>query len=157
MARAPKPIDEELRSECGHAAEDILARRSPEEFRRLRAVVAAKAPDPVELQNAINLLGRWGDPEAAPDIVALLPGLDEVGLINAVDALGRLGGTVATNAVLKQAGHESPDVRRFAVAALARLGTKRATDRLEKLARTDPAGFVRSKARAALKGGPTAR
>jgi hypothetical protein len=40
---------------------------------------------------------------------------------------------------------------------VALIGTKRATDRLEKLARSDPTGFVRAEAKAVLREGPTAR
>jgi HEAT repeat protein len=49
--------------------------------------------------------------------------------------------------VLRAATDQSADVRRFAVHALAGLGTDVARQRLSELAREDPTDFVRAAAR----------
>jgi HEAT repeat protein len=85
-----------------------------------------------------------------PVIIERLADFDERLRITAVDALGRLGTPEAAGAVLDRAGDPSPDVRRFAAVALARIGGAAARDRLARTAEDDPADFVRRRARRAV-------
>ncbi len=151
MATLSENLALQLQSECGHTFEEIVARKSAEDYRQLRSLVQDESEDPVRRQAAIHLLGRFGKPEAVPDIVAALPKLDERSLISAVDALGNLGGKDALKALKQQAKSKSPDIRRFAVSALDHIGTKEALAEINRIARGDESGFVRSKARRLLK------
>lgn len=144
-------LSEELRSECGHTLEEILARKSDNDYQQLKSLlVEDREVEPIHLQNAINLLGRWGNNEVIPNIVALMPQLDERGLINTIDALGHLGGAESLRAIEQYENHESADVRRFVVSALDRISTEESINKLTNMARSDPSGFVRSKARKLL-------
>lgn len=151
MATLSEQLALELQSECGHTYEEIIARKSEEDYRQLRSLVQDESEDLARRQSAIHLLGRFGNPEVVPDILTAMPKLDERGLIGAVDALGQLGGKDALEALKQQAKSKSPDIRRFAVAALDHIGTKEALSEINKIARGDQSGFVRSKARRLLK------
>lgn len=151
MATLSEQLALQLESQCGHTYEEIVARKSAEDFRQLRSLLKDQKEDPDRRQSAIHLLGRFGKNEVVPDIVAAMPKLDERGLIAAVDALGQLGGKDALKALKQQAKSKSPDIRRFAVSALDRIGTKEALAEVNKMARSDQSGFVRSKARRLLK------
>src|SRR5918994_3989442 len=137
----------EIESVCAIAIEEVVAARRPDDLVTLRAALREDADVPPSLrQNAIQILGRWGDTESAPAIRSLLPRFDERERINAVDALGRLGGPDAEAAVLQLTEDESPDVRRFAAYALSNLGTEAAQDRLRGMEETDPVQWVRAAA-----------
>ena len=151
MATLSEQLALQLESECGHTYEEIVARKSAEDYRQLRSLLKDETEDMGRRQSAIHLLGRFGKSEVVPDIVAAMPKLDEHGLIGAVDALGKLGGKEALRALKQQAKSKSPDVRRFAVSALDHIGTKDALAEVSKIARSDQSGFVRSKARTLLK------
>jgi HEAT repeat protein len=146
MIELTEPLASELSSTCFHTADLILERRLDSDFEQLRAVLRADDVDEGMRQNAIMLLGRWGRPEAVPDIIAQLTALDERSLINAVDALGRLASPEAVEAVLEQSHHPSPDVRRFAAYALERAATPAAMSRLNEMAQADEVDFVRNRA-----------
>jgi HEAT repeat protein len=146
MIELEEPLSSELSASCAHTVYAILKRRSESDFEQLRQVVQAYEVDERVRQSSIMLLGRWGRPEAAPDIIALLPALDERGLINAVDALGRLASPEAIEAVMELSYHPSPDVRRFAVYALERAETPETMIRLSEMAQNDEADFVRHRA-----------
>jgi HEAT repeat protein len=136
-----------IESICATAIEDVVAARRPNDLVALRAALREDADVPPALrQNAIHILGRWGDPESAAAIRSLLPRFDERERINAVDALGRIGGPDAEAAVLQMTDDESPDVRRFAAYALSNLGTEVARDRLRDMEETDPVQWVRAAA-----------
>ena len=64
-------------------------------------------------------------------------GLDERERIDAVDALGRLGNDEARTGVMEATHDRSPDVRRFAAYALARLRGPDGQARLVKMAASD--------------------
>ena len=137
----------EIESVCAIAIEEVVAARRPDDLVTLRAALREDADVPPSLrQNAIQILGRWGDTESAAAIRSLLPRFDERERINAVDALGRMGGPDAEAAVLRMTEDESPDVRRFAAYALSNLGTEAARDRLRDMEETDPEQSVRAAA-----------
>ena len=137
----------EIESVCAIAVEEVVAARRPDDLVTLRAALREDADVPPALrQNAIQILGRWGDTESAAAIRSLLPRFDERERINAVDALGRMGGPDAEAAVLLITEDESPDVRRFAAYALSNLETEAARDRLRDMEETDPEDFVRAAA-----------
>ena len=132
---------------CATGVEEVVEARRPNDLGVLRAALREDAAVPPSLrQNAIHILGRWGDTESAAAIRALLPRFDERERINAVDALGRIGGPDAEAAVVQMTEDESPDVRRFAAYALSNLGTEAARDRLRDMEETDPVDFVRAAA-----------
>src|SRR5215217_5757717 len=137
----------EIEPLCATAVEEVVEARRPNDLVALRAALREEADVPRSLrQNAIHILGRWGDTESAAAIRALLPRFDERERINAVDALGRIGGPDAEAAVVQMTEDESPDVRRFAAYVLSNLGTEAARDRLRDMEETDPEDFVRAAA-----------
>lgn len=150
MVKLSRRLNQELETECGHTIEDILGRKSAKDFEQVLAVVADESATNVKRQNAIQVLGRWGDPVAVPAITAVMPSLDERGLINAIDALSHIGGADASRVVSKYAKSDSPDVRRFVVIGLERIGTKRALDKVATMAASDESGLVRARARRVL-------
>ena len=73
----------------------------------------------------------------------MLPTLKESHCITALEALGRLGTQEACEAVRSFADHPSPQIRKFVVAALSRIGSPAAEERLRQMAREDPEDWVR--------------
>ena len=145
-------LDEELRAECGHALEEILDRRSDEDYDKLIALLAPDAEvEPVQQQNALHVLGRWGNPDAVPVIVQLMPQLDQRDLINAINALGQLGGPDAFRTIVEYENHPSADVRRFVASALNRIGTEEALEELKAMGDRDGSDIVRAKAQRLMK------
>jgi HEAT repeat protein len=148
MPDPPDAPSAELRrvfaSDCATGVDDFLARASAAD--RDAVVAALEAPPDRsggDLQTAIHIAGRMGEPRAAPLIAALLPDLDERGRINALSALGAIGGREAEDAIVRAGDDPSPDVRRFVVHALSRIATDAARRRLDELAAADPVDFVR--------------
>jgi hypothetical protein len=106
MTSASPELQLALESDCATGVEEVIAARRGEDLEALRNMLRPDAPvSPAFRQNAIQLLGLWGDAESAPAIRALLPELDERQRINAVDALGRLGGPEAEASVLDATLH----------------------------------------------------
>src|SRR3954468_18656424 len=105
----PPELLRTIESICATTIEDVVAARRPNDLVALRAALHMDADVPPALrQNAIQILGRWGDTEAAAAIRSLLPTFNERERINAVDALGRIGGPDADAAVLQMTEDESP-------------------------------------------------
>jgi HEAT repeat protein len=150
MSAMSPQLELAMQSSCATGVEEVIEARRPEDLATLRALLADEDAPASARQNAIHILGRWGDVESAPAIRALLPNLDERQRINAADALGRLGGPDAEHAVLELTGDESPDVRRFAAYALSRLGTETARIQLGEMAGNDPEPSVRAAAVSSL-------
>jgi HEAT repeat protein len=141
-----------MESDCATGVEEVVAVRRPDDLEALRSLLRRDRDVPrSSRQNAIQILGRWGDAESAAAIRALLPTFDERERINAVDALGRLASPDAEAAVLQAAADDSPDVRRFAAYALANLPTDAARDRLLEMERADPERIVRAAAERVLR------
>jgi HEAT repeat protein len=137
----------EIEPLCATAVEEVVEARRPNDLVALRAALREDADVPPSLrQNAIHILGRWGDTESAAAIRSLLPRFDERERINALDALGQMGGPEAEAAVLRMTEGESPDVRRFAAYALSNLGTGVARERLREMEESDPEQLVRAAA-----------
>jgi HEAT repeat protein len=137
----------EIEPLCATAVEEVVEARRPNDLVALRAALREDADVPPSLrQNAIHILGRWGDTESAAAIRSLLPRFDERERINALDALGQMGGPEAEAAVLRMTEGESPDVRRFAAYALSNLGTEVAGERLREMEESDPEQLVRAAA-----------
>lgn len=153
MSSTPSPLSQAIEATCANGVEEVISARRPEDLELLRAALRQDADvSPAARQNAIHILGRWGDTESAAPIRSLLPRLDERERINAVDALGNIGGTEAEDGVLQLAQDQSPDVRRFAVYALANLGTDASAARLDRMESSDPAERVRAAAAQARQG-----
>src|SRR5215203_6199977 len=80
-----------IESVCASGVEEVVEARRPNDLVTLRAALREDADvSPSLRQNAIHILGRWGDAESAPAIRSLLPTFDERERINAVDSLGRV-------------------------------------------------------------------
>ena len=146
MSKPPIPF--ELERALGafetEALDKIIAQKRPEDFQVLHNLVALEADvNPNQRQRAIYALGRWGDASVVPDIVKLLPTLKESHCITALEALGRLGTQEACEAVMSFADHPSPQIRKFVVAALSRIGGPAAEERLRQMGREDREGWVR--------------
>ena len=60
-----------------------------------------------------------------------------------MDALGRVGSAEAEAAVSSYAEDESPQVRKFVVLALRRIGTPQSRAKLKQMAQQDAEGWVR--------------
>ena len=130
---------------------DLIVRRGrPEDFEALRALVSMDA-DPDHRQRAIYALGKWGKPEVVPDIVAVLPGIEEAGRVTAVEALRRLGTPAAEEAIVELAEDPSVDVRKYVVRALRRRGDEKAERTLRRIADRDPEEWIRSMAEQAMR------
>jgi HEAT repeat protein len=140
----PAQLEAALRSFETGALDRVIERRRPEDFRALRWLLSRDASvKPEHRQRAIYALGRWGDASVVPEIVALLPELEESRRITAIEALGRLGTRTARDAVEEYADDRSPQVRKFVVEALGRIGDAAAETRLQQMAEQDPAAWVR--------------
>lgn len=147
MADIPERIALALEADDSMELERVIDEAAEKDIAVLRAVVTDSAAPTTHRTRAMFALGRWGDERSAQVIVRTLPELDERGMIAAVDALGRLGTPEALNAVVAQAGHESPHVRKFVVEALARSSDPAAQAKLDDMASSDEVEFVRSLAR----------
>jgi HEAT repeat protein len=140
-----------MESDCATGVEEVVAARRPDDLAALRALLRADADvPPSSRQNAIHILGRWGDSDSAAAIRSLLPTFDERERINAAAALGQLDSPDAEAAVMDLSGDDSPDVRRFAAYALSKSASEDARDRLRDMESTDPERFVRDAAERSL-------
>ncbi|MCB9761802.1 MAG: HEAT repeat domain-containing protein [Alphaproteobacteria bacterium] len=146
MAALSPRLEAELRTFCSHTVEDVVSRDSDQDFTELREVLSDPQAEPALRRTAVHLLGRFGRPEAVPDIVRSIPHLDATARITAIDALGHLGGDEALAAVVDLSHHADPDVRRFVVTALDRMGSEPALAQLKKLSEADDSPMVRRKA-----------
>ncbi len=130
----------------------IVKKKRRDHFDALRSLLSLDSGvEPEHRQRAIYALGRWGDTSVVPDLVSLLPRLDESERITALDALGRLDTKEARTAVETCADDPSPQVRKFVVTALRRLGGPDAESRLRWIAKEDGEGWIRDLAQSAVK------
>jgi HEAT repeat protein len=140
----PAELEAALRSFEVGALDRVIEHKRPEDFEALRRLLARDGrARPDYRQRAIYALGRWGDTRVVPDILGLLPELEESHRITAIEALGRLGTETARDAVEEYADDPSPHVRKFVVEALSRIGDPAAEKRLQRMAERDPADWVR--------------
>lgn len=148
MVQASKELGLALESDCGHSLEDVIARKTPQDFKALQNLLSMDpAINPQQRIKALHLLGRWGDPAAVPAILKILPELEEVSRSRAIDALGRLGSADALSAVLEYVNDPSPNVRKFVVHALSRTDAPKAKKKLKEIRDKDTEPFVRDLAR----------
>ena len=127
-------LQEAIESDCGHGVCALLKEKDASNVIELLDVVANRdSYTERAFLNAIYILGRWGDERAVPLITQELPDLDERGKICALDALGRIGKDVDVEEIAKAGESENPDVRKFAIRALARIGTVEARQKLDEL------------------------
>lgn len=127
-------IKEAIESDCGYGVCKLLEKKDPKHLIELLDVASHRS-DYSELSylNAVYLLGRFGDERAAPIISANLPDLDEKGQICAIDALGRIGKGVDAKLLGQYGDSKNPDVRKYAIKALSRIGGKGVKKKLEEL------------------------
>lgn len=127
-------VKEAIESDCGHGACVLLERKNPNDVIELLDVVANRSSYTERaFLNAVYILGRLGDERAVPLISENLPDLDEKGQICAIDALGRIGKDIDADVIAKYGESKNPDVRKFALKALSRIGGKAAKEKLEAL------------------------
>lgn len=127
-------VKEAIESDCGYGVCALLEKKDPNHLIELLDV-ASHHGDYSELSylNAVYLLGRLGDERAVSIISANLPDLDEKGQICALDALGRIGKGVDAKQIGQYGESKNPDVRKFAIKALSRIGGNVAKQKLEEL------------------------
>lgn len=148
MVQISNKLREALESDCGHSLEEVIDRKTPEDFRTLQNFLSMDpAIDSQQRIKALHLLGRWGDPAAVPAIVQILPELDEIGRCRAIDALGRLDSSDGLTAILEYVNDPSPNVRKFVVNALGKTSLPGAQKRLKEIENEDAEAFVRDLAR----------
>lgn len=127
-------VKEALESDCGHGVCALLEKTEPNDVDELLEVVSHRSSyTEREFLNATYILGRLGDERAVPVITANLPKLDEKGQICAIDALGRIGTGVDAEVIAKYGDSDNPDVRKYTLKALSRVGGKTAKEKLEAL------------------------
>ena len=139
-----KDVENALASECGHDLDFILELKKPEYVETLREFVSADPSiDPVRRAKALYLLGRLNDVGIVPQIIAILPHLDERGRASAVDALGQFGTRESLQGVIAQSDDRSAIVRKIAVRVLGTVATHEARAKLQERAASDPIPYIR--------------
>ncbi len=148
----PAELENALEAFEAGALDKIIRKRRRGDFQALLRLISLDADvKPHHRQRAINALGRWEDASVVSRIVELLPKLPESHCITALEALGRLGTKQACKAVESFADHRSPQVRKFVVSALNRIGGSAAESCLRKMAKEDSEDWVRDLAVKRLK------
>jgi HEAT repeat protein len=144
MIELSKQLRDALEAEESGELDKLIRRQRPSDFKALRNLLSLDTSIPPDFRTkSLYALGRWGDASVVPDIVRLLPQLDERGRISALSALGRLGTPEATAAIIEQSDDPSPQVRKTATLALQRIGTSAASAKLRELAANDPLPWIR--------------
>jgi HEAT repeat protein len=146
-AELPPHIAKALETDEPGPLDAIVREQRPEDFDVLRRIATSHQVSESFRTKALYALGRWGDRRAVPEIARVLPTLDEGGRIAAIDALGRLGGAEIVDVVAAYRDDPSPQVRKFVVKALSRVGDAKARAQLESISRDDPQEWVRKLAR----------
>lgn len=150
MPQTPEQLERLVNASCGNELERFAV-LDGEDLRQLRQMVeGAVLVNRRAQQNALALLGRAGDQDAAPLIIDRLAEFDERERINAADVLGRLATPDSIAAVADMLHDPSPDVRRFAISSLGRVGGDLARERLTQAAAEETVPFVRLKAEQVL-------
>jgi HEAT repeat protein len=137
----PSGVASALRAEESGMLDAIVAARRPEDLEALRAIARNEGAefDDRDQRKALYALGRWGDAALAEDVVEVLPRLGPSSRIAAIDALGWLGDAEAVPIVAAYSDDESPQVRKFVVQALGRIGTPDARNELRRIRGDDAA------------------
>jgi HEAT repeat protein len=135
MTQISERLRRALESDCTTDITQIIQERRPEDIEQLRQLVTLDpSVDTKYRTRAIHVLGRWGDPPSIAKIREILPRLDEAGRISAISAFGRLNIKEATDAVLENVNDPSPQVRKTAVSALAKIMTPEVKGKLKEIA-----------------------
>jgi len=144
MIKLSKALRQALEAEEAGELNKLLGLRRKPDFETLRKLLSPDPDIPPDFRTkAMYALSRWGDTSVVPDIVQLLPNLNEIGRISALSALGHLGSPEATVEILKHTDDPSPQVRKAATLALSRIGTPEAAARLREIATKDPQPWIR--------------
>lgn len=127
-------VKEAIESDCGFGVCELLEKKDPKHLVELLDVASHRSDySETSYLNAVYLLGRFGDERAASIISADLPDLDEKGQICAIDALGRIHKGVDAKLVGQYGDSKNPDVRKYAIKALSRIGGNEAKQKLEEI------------------------
>ena len=140
----PGDLAEALEAFEAGPLDHLIRQKRPEHLEALKRL--ASSPSETESrfrQKALYALGRWDDPSVVPLLVTVLPELPERERMTAIDSLGRLGTDEGRDAIASYTADPSPQVRKFVVQALARLGGTEAAASLEEMAAHDPEGWIR--------------
>ena len=134
-----------MEADCAHSVEEVMKAKSKEDFQALQSLLSKDASvKPGQRAKVFYMLGRWGDPAPVSAIREILPRLDETEKVSALDALGRLGTKEALDGILEHTGDSSPQVRKFAARALARIDRPDAQRKLKEIQAKDPVDYVRN-------------
>jgi len=152
MAKISKQLSEVLESDCAHSVEDVLKKKSADDFKTLISILPLESNVSENYRTkALYLLGLWGDKSSVPEIINILPKLDEMGRISGIDALGRLGSKEALAGILQCANDSSDNVRKFVTRALGKINTADAKNKLKEIQKKDPTRYIRDIATGYLK------
>jgi HEAT repeat protein len=147
----PDDLHIALEADDAEPLDQLIRSGRPEIFATLRELATTfQVVNPMYRTRALYALGRLADQEVVPEIVDVLPRLDEPGRIAAIDALGRLQAAEGFDAIRSYADDPSPHVRKFVVEALARFQTPASTGTLRAMSESDPIDWVRTRAMSAL-------
>ena len=113
-------------------------------------IIALKDEHPRVRSRAAHALGRIGNVAAVEPLTVALKDTAPNVRINALHALGKFGETAAA-ALISALADPVASVRRHAIAALEKTGSKRAIPQLEKMAKDEPEESVRQAAKQALR------
>ena len=112
-------------------------------------IVALNDKHPRVRSRAAHALGRVGNPAAVAPLTVALKDTEPNVRINALHALGKFGEFTAA-ALMSALADPVASVRRHAIAALEKTGSKRAIPQLEEMARDEPDCSVQQAAKRAL-------
>ena len=112
--------------------------------------IALKDKHPRVRSRAAHALGRIGNPDAVEPLTVALKDTAPSVRINVLHALAKFGGAAAA-ALISALADPVASVRRHAIAALEKTGSKRAIPQLGKMATAEPEGSVRQAAKRALR------
>ena len=121
------------------------------ETRAVELLIGALADEQPRVRSrAAHALGRIGHSSAVEPLTVVLKDAAPNVRINALHALGKFGESAAA-ALISALGDPAASVRRHAIAALEKTGSRRAIPELEKIARDEPDASVRQAAKRVLR------
>lgn len=152
MTKLPKRIQNAFEADDACELEQIIRENSDKDLASIQALLEPDAQVSPEIRGkALYAIGRWGAPEVASKIVALLPNLDENNRVCAIDALGRLGTEKLLDVIVPYSKDDSEVVRKFVVKALSRIKGSKAKTALEEIRDKDQTEFIKKLAKKAIR------
>ncbi|MDP8931752.1 MAG: HEAT repeat domain-containing protein [Actinomycetota bacterium] len=143
MVHLPEELQIALDADDAQELDRVIRRQRQADFDTLVDLLSDPGTSSEYRMKAFTALGRWGNRGVIPTIRQALPQLEDRERIAAIDALGRLGTDEAEEAVSAYTDDDSPQVRKFVVLALERIGSTAAREKLQGMARQDSDAWIR--------------